>query len=377
MSHRHLLIFSHERAIFQSAATVSAYSFSEIGKQTEIMTIPATISRKLLVFPAIDSARLQTIQNISRHLNVVNATDKAEALLEISDADAFYGKMTPELLSRANALQWIQTPTASLEHYLFPELIAHPAQLTNMRGLFSDVIADHVLGFVITFARNLHLYRDAQSRNHWGPIGDEHAQTDFLGGPGNVTPVDLAHKHLSDCTMGIVGVGEIGREIAKRAHAFGMKLFGVDPKPTPIPDILEEIWPLDRLPELLQQSDFVVIAAPHTPSSEKLFDADMISQMSPESYLINIGRGAIVDLAALTDALLKKQIAGAALDVFEIEPLPSGHPLWAMPNVLITPHIAAASLRVPERHLQMLLENIRRFLNDEPLLNSVDKQAWC
>ena len=103
----------------------------------------------------------------------------------------------------------------------------------------------------------------------------------------------------------------------------------------------------------------------------------MISQMSPEGYLINIGRGAIVDLTALTKLLQENKIAGAALDVFEIEPLPVDHPLWSMPNVLITPHIAAASPRVAERHLQTLLENIRRFLNEEPLLNLVDKQAWC
>ncbi len=341
------------------------------------MTISASESKKILIFPAINSERLQSIQKISKRLSVINTSDRVEALREITDADAFSGKMSPELLSRAKKLQWIQTPTASLEHYLFPELIAHPVQLTNMRGLFSDVIADHVMGYVITFSRNLHLYRDAQSRNHWGPIGDEQAQADFLNGPGIVTPVDMAHKHLPDCTMGIVGVGKIGREIARRAHAFGMKLLGVDPKPNPIPGILEEIWPIQRLPELLQQSDFVVIAAPHTPSSEKLFDVKMISQMSPESYLINIGRGAIVDLAALTNSLQENKIAGAALDVFEIEPLPSDHPLWVMPNVLITPHVAAASPRVAERHLQTLLENIRRFLNNEPLLNSVDKHAWC
>lgn len=341
------------------------------------MTISASKTKKLLIFPAIDSERLQSIQQISNRLNIFNTSEQTEALQEITDANAFFGKMTPELLNRANNLQWIQTPTASLEHYLFPELIAHPVQMTNMRGLFSDVIADHVMGYVLTFARNLHLYRDAQSRNYWGPIGDDQSQADFLSGPGNVTPVDLAHKHLSDCTMGIVGVGEIGREIARRTNAFGMKLLGVDPKPHPAPDILEEIWPLDRLPELLQQSDFVVIAAPHTPSSEKLFDAEMISQMSPESYLINIGRGAIVDLSALTKALHHNKIAGAALDVFEVEPLPADHPLWSMPNVLITPHIAAASPRVAERHLQTLLKNIRRFLNEEPLLNLVDKQAWC
>ena len=244
VSYRSLFIFSHDCTFFQSAATDSAYSFSEMGRQTEIMTISASETKKLLIFPANDSERLLSIQKISNLLNIINTSDQTEALQEITDADAFFGKMTPELLSRAENLKWIQTPTASLEHYLFPELINHPVQLTNMRGLFSDVIADHVLGYILTFARNLHLYRDAQSRNYWGPIGDDQSQADFLSGPGNVTPVDLAHKHLSDCTMGIVGVGEIGREIARRAHAFGMKLLGVDPKPHPAPTSLKKSGPL-------------------------------------------------------------------------------------------------------------------------------------
>ena len=126
-----------------------------------------------------------------------------------------------------------------------------------------------------------------------------------------------------------------------------------------------DVWTTDRLPELLEHSDFVVIAAPHTPETEKLFRAKQFQQMKPTARLINIGRGIIVDLADLTAALQNGEIAGAALDVFEEEPLPADHPLWDMPNVLITPHIAAASPRIAERHLETLLANIRQFVQGE------------
>ena len=133
----------------------------------------------------------------------------------------------------------------------------------------------------------------------------------------------------------------------------------------------------DQLNKVLQQADFVVIAAPHTPETYKLFNRERIRQMKKTAYLINVGRGVIVDLADLTAALQAGEIAGAGLDVYEIEPLPREHPLWRMENVILTPHCAAASPRVPERHLQTLLENLRRFVAGQPLLNVVDKQMWC
>jgi phosphoglycerate dehydrogenase-like enzyme len=127
---------------------------------------------------------------------------------------------------------------------------------------------------------------------------------------------------------------------------------------------------------MLAQSDFVVIAAPHTPKTYKLFDRAMIRHMKRTAYLINVGRGVIVDLADLTAAVQAREIAGAGLDVFEVEPLPADHPLWQLENVIITPHCAAASPRVPERHLETLLENLRRFAAGQPLQNVVDKAQW-
>ncbi|MCY2967691.1 MAG: D-2-hydroxyacid dehydrogenase [Planctomycetota bacterium] len=331
---------------------------------------------KLVIHPAVDSSRLASVMDAAGSMRVVNAQSTEEATREIVDADAFFGKLTPELLTHAQRLRWVQAPTASLEHYLFPELIAHPCALSNMRGLFSDVIADHVLGLVICFARNLHLYIRQQTERRWEPMGGEQARTDFISGPGVESTIDRAHRHLADQTLGIVGCGAIGSEVARRAHAFGLRVIGVDPKTRALPGIIDDVWPIDRLTQLLSESDYVVIAAPHTPQTEKLFRTAQFATMRRSAYLINIGRGAIVDLADLTTALRSGVIAGAGLDVFETEPLPRDHELWGMPNVIITPHIAGASPRVPQRHLETLLKNIRRFVNNEPLTTQVDKRAW-
>jgi phosphoglycerate dehydrogenase-like enzyme len=196
--------------------------------------------------------------------------------------------------------------------------------------------------------------------------------------------MDLATIHVADQTLGIVGLGAIGREVARRAGAFGMALLAVDPRPAeshrrdsrPLPPSLEEIWPPDRLDDLLAGSDFVCITAPHTPQTYRLFRRPQLARMRRTAYLVNVGRGAIVDLADLVAALRAGEIAGAGLDVFEEEPLPAGHPLWSMENVIITPHVAGCSPRIHERHLEVLLENVRRFQDGRPLLNMVDKENW-
>lgn len=331
---------------------------------------------KLVIYPPVDEQRYSRICDAAGTMRVVNANDSEQAHLEIEQADAFFGKLTPNLLKRARQLRWVQSPTASLEHYVFPELVEHPCTLSNMRGLFSDVVADHVLGLVLCFARNLPQYIRQQQQGLWSPVGDAKFVTNFVIGPGTVLPFDRTHQHLSDCTLGVVGVGHIGGEILRRAAAFRMKLLGVDPQARSVPGILEEVWPIERLPELLKSSDYVVIAAPHTPETNKLFRRALIAQMKKTGILVNIGRGAIVDLDDLTEALRAGEIGGAALDVCNPEPLPSDHPLWRMPNVIITPHVAAASPRIAERHLETLLENIRRFVKGEPPKTQVDKRLW-
>lgn len=332
---------------------------------------------KMVLHSAVEEPRLTKIREAAGPMSVSNAASLEEAVREIADAEAFFGKMTPELLAAAKNLQWVQSPTASLEHYLFPELVEHSCRLSNMRGLFSDVIADHVMGFVLCFARNLHLYMRRQMEARWAPVGNESmTEQGFMTGPSAVSPVDAAHIHLSDATLGVVGAGFIGREICRRAAAFGMNVLAVDPVCRSVEGVVDDVWNTDRLPELLAQSNFVVIAAPHTPETYKLFRTEQFEQMQDSAYLINIGRGVIVDLADLTSALQAGLIAGAALDVYEVEPLPSEHPLWGMENVILTPHVAAASPRISERHLETLLENIRCFVCGDDPATLVDKRKW-
>jgi phosphoglycerate dehydrogenase-like enzyme len=307
-------------------------------------------------------------------MSVIQAADEKYALAEIADADALFGSLTPSLLKAAKKLRWAQAPTASMEKYLFPELVESAVVVTNMRGIFSDVIADHVFGFILCFAKNFHTYIRQQIQGVWHVLGREPGELPGYGGPGEVHPSDRAAITLGDSTLGIIGLGGIGAETARRGLAFGMRVVGIDPVAATAPP---GVTLVQNLAELLAQSDFVVIAAPHTPETYKLIKTPQLKHMKRTAYLINVGRGVIVDLADLTAALQTGDIAGAGLDVFEIEPLPAGHPLWRMPNVIITPHTAAASPRIAERHLETLLDNLQRFVNGQPLRNVVDKKRWC
>jgi phosphoglycerate dehydrogenase-like enzyme len=342
---------------------------------------------KLVISPSISEERLAKVRAAAAPMTVVNTRDEDHAAAEVVDADALFGYLTPRLLKASKKLRWAQAPTASMEKYLFPELVAANVVVTNMRGIFSDVIADHVFGFILCFAKNFHTYIRQQSQGVWHMLGRPSGELPGYGGPGEVHPSDCAAITLADATLAVIGMGGIGAETARRGLAFGMRVLGVDPRASsPLPlgegpgararDGVAMFTP-DRLQDVLAQSDFVVIAAPHTPETFKLFNRERIRQMKRSAFLINVGRGVIVDLADLTAALQAGEIAGAGLDVFETEPLPKGHPLWSMDNVILTPHCAAASPRVPERHLATLLENLRRFVAGQPLLNIVDKRVWC
>jgi len=328
-----------------------------------------------VLYPAIDPERLGQLRAVAGTLTLLNADSRDVATAAMPEASAFYGKITPDLLRHAPNLRWVQSPTAGLEHFIFPELIEHSCVLTNMRGLFSDVIADHVMGCVLTFCRNLHHYVRHQIAHHWKPIGGNDDRHTAITGPSYVCGFDRAHRHVADQILGVVGVGAIGAEICRRAAAFGMTVRGVDPHPRSVPGVVD-VWSIERLDTLLAECDFVVVAAPHTPQTYRLFDAERFGQMKPESFFINIGRAAIVNQDALVAALRSGHLAGAALDVVEPEPLPAEHPLWDFENVLLTPHVAAASPRIAERHLAVLVENVRRFAAGEPLLNVVEKRAW-
>lgn len=247
-----------------------------------------------------------------------------------------------------------------------------------MRGLFGDVIADQVMGYVLCFARNLHIYIRRQMEHRYEPIGGEAARVSNAAGPGLVGAMDRATIFLPDATMGIIGMGAIGCEIARRAGAFGMAVRGVDRRPDRVlpPDGVERVDGIDRLGDLLAWSDFAVIAAPQTPETVGLFNTTTLSLLRHTSYLINVGRGAIVVLDDLVAALRAGRLAGAALDVYEVEPLPAGHPLWDFSNVILTPHTAGYSTVIASRHLATLVDNVGRFARGQMLLNVVDKALW-
>lgn len=331
---------------------------------------------KLITFPPVGPERLAKLTAACSPMTVANCVTEAQAIEEIQDADAFFGKLTPDLLGAASRLRWVQSPTASLEHYIFPALTEHPAVLTNMRGLFHDNIADHVFGCMLCFARNLHIYIQQQQHAEWRPHGGIKEGQSFQSGPAVTTDVDRAHTTLADSTLGVVGLGSIGSEIARRGICLGMTVLAVDSDPRTPPDGVQGPWGVDRLDDLLAASDYVVIAAPHTPDTVKLFSGPKFARMKPTAILINIGRGVIVDLDDLTAALEAGEIGGAALDVYEIEPLPASHPLWRFENVILTPHVAGHSPRIAERHLDVLLENAARFASGSPLKNVVDKRRW-
>lgn len=330
----------------------------------------------IVLFPALDGHRLAHLQQAAGETALCNAADEPQALAAMAEARGFVGKITPPLLAAAPQLAWVQSPTASLEHYVFPELVEHPCVLTNMRGLYSDVVADHALLLVLALARNLPTYIRQQQSGVWRPVGDPGLVPDFARGPGIASGADQAHTHLGESTLGVVGLGEIGLEIARRGRALGMRVVAVDPRAGAAPAEVARLWPPEELGQLLAESDFVVIAAPHTPQTAGWFRRPQFQAMKRSARLINVGRGAIVALDDLAAALDSGEIAGAGLDVCETEPLPAEHPLWRMEQVILTPHVAACSPRIAGRHLALLADNVGRFVRGEPLRNVVDKRAW-
>jgi phosphoglycerate dehydrogenase-like enzyme len=308
----------------------------------------------LLIFPALSAEELAQVAAVSDDVEIVNAQSEDDALAAIADADAMYGNLTPQMLDRAGKLRWLQTPIAGLENYMFPALAESAVTVTNMSKIYSDMIADHALGFILMFARGLHLYVRRQVEHKWE----------------KGTPV----RHLADCTLGILGLGGIGTELARRGKACALRVIAVDARREEKPEFVDELWPQDRLADLLRQSDFVVSCVPQTPETVGLIGADQLRMMKSSAYLINISRGVVVKLDALVEALQRGEIAGAALDVYEQEPLPADHPLWSMDNVIMTPHIAAQNPHVAQRRIDTLTGNLRRYLDGAPMANVVDKK---
>jgi phosphoglycerate dehydrogenase-like enzyme len=260
---------------------------------------------------------------------------------------------TRRLLARVPNLRWIHTISAGVDHLLFPELRESDAILTNASGVFNVPIAETVMAYILAVVKRLPEFWAHQREHRWEK---------------------LPLRELRGLTVGIVGLGDIGTEVARLCRAFGMHVLGLRRRPAPS-DLADEVLPPDRLQDLLARSDFVVIAAPLTAETRGMIGRAELAAMKPDAWLINISRGAIVDEEALVEALREGRIGGACLDVFAEEPLPPESPLWDMPNVIITPHNSWSSPHIEEREIALFLENLRRYVAGEPLLNVVDKQA--
>jgi phosphoglycerate dehydrogenase-like enzyme len=294
-------------------------------------------------------------------LDVVVPETESEAARSVTGAEAAFGTIPPSLLARAGTLRWLQAPQAAPPAgYYTRELIDHPVVVTNFREIYNDHIAAHIMAFVLAFARGLHVYLPRQLRREWRP---EPLET------GGVL-------HLPETTALIVGVGGIGAETARLCAAFGMHVMGVDARRREAPPGVLKLDGPDALDSLLPLADFVVLTVPHTPETEGFFDRGRFARMKRTAFFVNIGRGMTTRLDDLVAALRAGEIAGAALDVFEQEPLPPDHPLWTLPNVLITPHTAGHGPYLDERRFEVLLDNARRFLAGQPLRNVVDKARW-
>jgi phosphoglycerate dehydrogenase-like enzyme len=297
-------------------------------------------------------------------LDVVVVEPDGDAAAELAGADAAFGSLTPELLEAAGRLRWLQAPAASPPPgYYFPALVAHPVVVTNMRGVYRANLANHVMAFVLAFARGLPWFSARQSDAEWERSA------------GRAGIVDLGAT-----TALVVGVGEVGVEVARRCRAFGMGVIGVDARPGNLPAgaaaVVDGVHSPDQLDQVLPQADFVILTLPHTPDTQGMIDADRLRLMKPSAVLINVGRGVTVRLDDLVAALDAGRLAGAGLDVFETEPLPPTHPLWRRRNVVITPHVAGFGQDTDAEREELIADNSRRFVDGLPLRNVVDKAKW-
>ena len=280
---------------------------------------------------------------------------------EIEDAEVAIGSfLPPKVLVTLPKLKWVHSTAAAVHQYIVPEFVASPILLTNGRTTFASTVAEHVIAIMFALARQLPASVRFQEKRAWGQ------QELFDAKPGV--------RQIRGAMLGLVGVGSIGEEVAKRAKALGMKVIAVRHNvQKPLPVGIDVVYGPTDLPTLLSQSDFVVLAAPVTASTRHLIAAEQLSHMKRDAYLINVGRGALIDEVALHNALKTKQIAGAGLDVFEEEPLPPTSPLWALENLLITPHCGGFIANLWELHVDLIARNLRRYLAGEPLVGLVDK----
>jgi phosphoglycerate dehydrogenase-like enzyme len=319
------------------------------GQKTELTYFAGNISEA-------DRAELaKTTPNV----RIVSGLNRQTALARAAEANGVDSRLvSAEFIAAAPKLAWVQVPSAGIEQFLSMDaLMKNDAiVMTNYQGLYGPAIADHAMAMLLSMTRDLRFHATNQTKQSWGRGGKRPMALDGM-------------------TMLVVGIGGIGTEIGKRAHAFGMHVTGTRRTTTPAPAFFEKVGQSPDLLAMLPAADVVAIAVPLTAETEKMFNAEAFSKMKKGAFLINIARGKVVDTAALVEALKSGQLGGACLDVTDPEPLPASHELWQLPNVIITPHVAGQADASDQRISALVRENIRRFGAGEPLLNVVDKKA--
>jgi phosphoglycerate dehydrogenase-like enzyme len=319
--------------------------------------LPAQQAKKVVILPnaihgsAIGADELAEFRKVAPTLNIV-APAASAADQEVRDAHAIIGAASQAQIAAAKNLEWLQVPSAGVEQYLTPAFKARSFRFTNGKIVQGPEIADHALALLLAHTRGLTRYM---------------RQRDWSGRTG-VPLLELRGKHAI-----VIGAGGIGSQIAIRAHAFGMTVTGVDIEDKPLLPFFERIVRPERLDEFLPQADVVFMAVPHTPASEKMMGAKQFDLMRKSAYFIAVSRGKTYDNPALVRALQEGRLAGAGLDVTEVEPLDAGSPLWKMDNVVITPHIAGRSDGERARYIDLYKENLQRFAQGRSLRHEVDK----
>ena len=318
--------------------------------------------KQVMVLASSGCRGLETLDSIRDevHVHLLDSVGEAQPVIgqvEIVFAwDSALNGLLEGLWPQAESLQWVQSGSAGVESLLFPEFAESSVVLTSGRGLYSDVLAEFVAGAIIYFAQNLDRQAASQRARIWAraPIREVRGQT-----------------------LGIVGVGDVGCAAAKLARCLNMRLLGckrnLDAALQDLP--IDRLYPPERLLEMLPECDYVVLTLPLTSQTRGIIGRPELEAMKSSSVLINIARGALVQEQVLIQALQEGWIRGAALDVFEREPLPEESPLWGMDNMLLSPHCADYTTDVEARQGRLFVKNLRRYLKGAPLLNIVEKMA--
>jgi phosphoglycerate dehydrogenase-like enzyme len=318
------------------------------------MTQEGTSPVNVVVVPDVwtDDSHYRQIAQVDARIRVI-PSPHAGLLDVVADAEVVAGSLPQRLFAAAKRVRWVHLFSGGAEHALYPEMVASDILLTSSKGVHAIPIAEHAVLFMLLLQRHMGQYLRWQRERHW--------DREWL-------------QELTGKTLLIIGLGATGRELARKAAAFDMRILGIKRRPEPVPGI-ERVGAPAELLSLLPLADFVAVTAPNTPQTRGLVGAAELGAMKRTAYLISVSRGSVVDQAALERALTEGWIAGAGLDVFEREPLPADSPLWGMENVFVTPHNSAATWNIGPRIVELFCANLRRYLHGEPLLNEVDKQA--